>query len=492
MWGKSVTKKLMQTCHKLRTNRDGHFAVWFSLVAVPLVIGASIVVDLQNATANKASIKNALDTAVLAAVSNRQLSSEQTEAFAEQVFLENYTGAAKLDLEVFPSTDRVQMTATGAVSSTMGKLSGKGDMNVSVSSTAVMDKNNTICVLALATDLAESVRFIEGTQFSAKNCSVQSNSSHNTAILSNSLTTPSAKAFCAVGGASGPFDPYIRSQCSAITDPFVNRKPPAPGPCKPGSMFNPVHVDDLGERPPGSHNHKHSHGADGSHTHAHLADQTHHHVRVPMPRLTELGASPRTFNRLLDDYDDKLLSVEESQNYTGHSLTLNPGTYCGGLTIDGQNVVFRPGVYTMLDGPLTFKNRATARAEGVSFVMNGQNSVLTVETGSYVYVKAPNRGEMRGLAFYQVRNPFSTTYPNGINLIHSGGSLNVVGTLYFPTQAVDVFGDSELGASAPATSFIAHQVTFSDDVEANIRVDAAMAGLPPMEPTSDDGARLIE
>ena len=159
----------------------------------------------------------------------------------------------------------------------------------------------------------------------------------------------------------------------------------------------------LAARPPGTHNHTHKHGNDGRHAHEHLATNTHHHVNVPMPRITELGVTQTTFNRLQDDYDDRILSVEESQNYTGHSLVLQPGTYCGGLTVDGVDVEFRPGTYTMLNGPLTFKNRSSAIADGVTFVMDGYNSVLTVETGSEVFVKAPSRGDLAGLAFFQDR-----------------------------------------------------------------------------------------
>lgn len=475
-----------------KSDERGQFAVWFAVAALPLILGASMVIELQRTAKDGASVKNALDAAVLAAVSNQRLSSGQKIQYAKKVFNENYFGDAELKLTVVPTDGKVRMTAEGTVSTLFGELVGRKDMPVNQASTAVMDRNNTICVLAMASNMENSIRFIEGADFTGVNCSVQTNSNYDSAMLSASLTVPRANAFCSAGGAVGTFFPTVRSQCTPVTDPFVNRRPPAPGPCMASTYFNPVHQDNLGSNPPGTHDHSHSHGADGTHSHPHLANQTHHHVKVPMPRLTELGVNANTFSRLQGDYDDRLLSVEESMNYSGSARVLQPGTYCGGLTIDGQNVVFAPGNYIMLNGPLTFKNRAVARGDGVSFIMNGPNSVLTVETGSDVYIKAPSGGEMSGLAFYQVRNPQSTTYPDGINLIHSGGSLNVVGTVYFPTHAVDIFGNSELGAQSPATSFIAHQVTFSDDMTAVVEVDAARAGLPALQPSSDDGARLIE
>lgn len=484
-----IAKQLFQSYY---SDSRGQFAVWFAVAALPLILGVSMVIELQRTAKDGASVKNALDAAVLAAVSNQGLSHGQKKQYAKKVFNENYLGDAELNLTVFPTDGKVRMTADGSFSTLFGELVGRKEMPISAASTAVMDRNNTICVLAMASNLENSIRFIEGADFTGINCSVQANSNHDSAMLSSSMTVPRANAFCSAGGATGTFFPTVRSQCTPVTDPFVDVVPPQPGQCMPSTYFNPVHIDDLGTNPPGSHDHMHSHGADGSHSHPHLANQTHHHVKVPIPRLTELGVNANTFSRLQGDYDDKLLSVEESMNYSGNSRVLQPGTYCGGLTIDGQNVTFAPGNYIMLNGPLTFKNGAVARGDGVSFIMNGPNSVLTVETGSTVYVKAPAGGAMAGLAFYQVRNPQTSVYPDGINLIHSGGSLNVVGTVYFPTQAVDIFGDSELGAQSPATSFIAHQVTFSDDMTAVVEVDAARAGLPALQPSSDDGARLIE
>ena len=90
-----------------------------------------------------------------------------------------------------------------------------------------------------------------------------------------------------------------------------------------------------------------------------------------------------------------------SQNLTGSNVSLPPGTYCGGLTVDGQNVTFLPGNHIILDGPLTFRNGAEAMAIGVTFVMKGERSLLNIVSGSEVDVKAPAIGPLAGLAFFE-------------------------------------------------------------------------------------------
>ena len=74
------------------------------------------------------------------------------------------------------------------------------------------------------------------------------------------------------------------------------------------------------------------------------------------------------------------------------------------------------------------------------------------------------------------------TFPNGINELASGGELNVTGAVYFPTQTVEVKGNSVFGSNAPATSFIAYNVDFYGSPTINVSVDHQRAGLPPILP----------
>lgn len=209
--------------------------------------------------------------------------------------------------------------------------------------------------------------------------------------------------------------------------------------------------------------------------------------------ILQLGR--KRLQRLKTKFGDDLLDVGLSKNELSANQILFPGTYCGGLTVDTRNVTFMPGNYIMKDGALTIKNGADAYADRVTFIMHGNESVVTIEDGASLYLKAPKMGEMAGLAIVQDVGSIDgdrDTFPNGVNLIGSGGALNVIGAIYFPTQAIDISGDSAIGAQAPATSFIAYEVAFAGSTTANVRVDHVSAGLPPILPKSDDAARLVE
>lgn len=450
----------------------------------------------------------------MAAVSNNQATDAEKKDIAKEVFNTHYSGSMPLALVVTPSDGRVEMSAEGKLPTSISSAVGVNDIRIKEISIAEMNRENTICVLALSKKGKGQVRFLGETEFDSPSCSVQSNSQHVNGIVSTSSFKPIAKTFCSAGGASGQFTPAVRGECATIEDPYTNRNTPAPGACMPDSLFNSVPSNlfainanglDLPRNtnhthPPGFihwHTHQHCHGADACHSHEHTWHRDHHDTLNNINRLLQLGVNRQEYQRLLNDYDGRLLSVRESNNYTGPNKVLYPGTYCGGLTVDGSNVRFAPGTYIIKDGPLTFKNGAVATAMDVSFVFTGPESVLTIETGSYVTVKAPKRGPLAGLAFVESgksskNNLDAGLIPSGVNLLSSGGDLNVTGTLYFPTQALEVVGDSVLGAKAPATSFIAYQVTFAGETKASVSVDHIKGGIPPMLPRSDDGARLVK
>jgi hypothetical protein len=129
------------------------------------------------------------------------------------------------------------------------------------------------------------------------------------------------------------------------------------------------------------------------------------------------------------------------QNYSG--ATLSPGVYCGGISIDHDNVVFNPGLYILAGGGLTLKH-ATVSGNGVTFVntnapvANGGASNFApfdFDTNSEVSFSAMTTGALAGVLFYQ--DP-AAGLPgvDYTNYIGSSSSVTYNGTIYMPTQTL--------------------------------------------------------
>ena len=176
-------------------------------------------------------------------------------------------------------------------------------------------------------------------------------------------------------------------------------------------------------------------------------------------------------------------------------VTLQPGTYCGGLNLHAKNITFAPGEYVIKDGPLVFDSGTVAKGEEVTFVFAGRDASLQIDLGSTLDLSAPERGDLAGLVFAQyleAEHGAEATLPSAESVISSGGNLNLIGTAYLPTQKISFVGGSISAAQAPATSFIGYQLRIDDGAKINIAVDHLQAGLPPILPRSDESARLIE
>lgn len=444
-----------------RYKRDtlGQFAVTFALMGVPLVVATTFVIDYAAASSEKTSVKGALDAAVIAAVNNNSLTLSEKEAYAAKHFTENYGGKIQFELKSKASDNRVEMSAFGVSPVTVAATLGIDGVEIFERSAAEQTSENIICVLALAPFGDSTISFAGRVRFSAPSCSVHANSTNAEAIWSSPGLVPIAKSFCASGGASGNFQPYAKGDCASVADPYTNHRAPAPGPC------------------------------------VNLGTITDIRTAIGSQLSGENGGAAKTVKEVGGGSGGGGAVGAISENLTGSNVSLAPGTYCGGLTVDGQNVTFLPGNHIMLDGPLTFRNGAEAMASDVSFVMKGANSTLNVVSGAQVEVKAPSSGALAGLVFFQDvhHNPAEVgTLPNGINSLASGGDLNVTGTVYFPTQTVEVMGQSVFGSNAPATSFIAYDVDFYGSPTINVSVDHQRAGLPPIMPRTEDGARLVQ
>jgi hypothetical protein len=165
-------------------------------------------------------------------------------------------------------------------------------------------------------------------------------------------------------------------------------------------------------------------------------------------------------------------------NYTVGSditITLNPGTYCNGIsTTNGAVVTFSPGTYIIKGGGLNFSGGSTVTGTGVMFynTFGGGYSygAIQLNNGTNVTLTAPTTGTYAGILMFQ-----DPTVVGGAASSFSGGAVaKLTGALYFPTTALAYSN----GASAPYTIIVADSVTFTGGVQINSNYSSLPGGSP--------------
>ena len=120
-------------------------------------------------------------------------------------------------------------------------------------------------------------------------------------------------------------------------------------------------------------------------------------------------------------------------------VTLNPGTYCGGLILNGGNytVTFNPGTYAMT-GNMIVNGGASLVGNGVTFSFSSGS--LTMNGNSHVDLEAPTSGTYAGMLYLQSSTDSSTVILNGDT------SSAWQGTFYAPDAQLTLNGGNKSAA----------------------------------------------
>lgn len=131
----------------------------------------------------------------------------------------------------------------------------------------------------------------------------------------------------------------------------------------------------------------------------------------------------------------------------GQTITLQPGVYCGGITIsNGSNVTFNSGYYVLAGGNTLSISGGNVSGSGVSFYItkgtnagcgNGGNGQAVGITGANVTFTAPTSGDHEGFLFFEDRNCGNAC--NGANITGNGTS-SFDGALYFKNTSLNFAG----------------------------------------------------
>jgi Flp pilus assembly protein TadG len=163
----------------------------------------------------------------------------------------------------------------------------------------------------------------------------------------------------------------------------------------------------------------------------------------------------------------------------GSTLTLLPGTYCGGLTVSSySNVYFQPGIYYVTNGDLYLSsvNNVTCPTcttdNGVAIVLtqtSGNNADIggvriTSDNNITLNAGKTNTGAYTGVLFYQDRRVAagSMTSTSKIFTISSLNTVTLNGAIYFPNNRIDISSVNNVGTSSTGcTIWIGRYIKFS-------------------------------
>ena len=173
------------------------------------------------------------------------------------------------------------------------------------------------------------------------------------------------------------------------------------------------------------------------------------------------------------------------------SYTLNPGVYCGGITLKPQaDVTFRPGIYVIRNGTFEIQGGASANGEGVAFFFSGQNSPLIVRGGGNIDFKAPTDGDAAGFLFVDRTTPWNSTVYDAI--VQGGGRVKMEGILYAPQWRLNIGGNGDLNQESKFFAMIADSFYMEGNGKLYINPDAAEAGLPDLMPKIKNGPVITQ
>ncbi|MGI9352685.1 MAG: TadE/TadG family type IV pilus assembly protein [Rhizobiaceae bacterium] len=183
--------------------------------------------------------------------------------------------------------------------------------------------------------------------------------------------------------------------------------------------------------------------------------------------------------------------VKKNYFVTSGNITLQPGTYCGGIDIGGKaNVTFMSGIYIIKDGPFYLCSNATMTGQNVGFFFEGNKSFFEFCASTQVNLSAPKTGPMAGILFFEQRS--ATT--GRLFAISSKDAEKFEGTVYLPKGKLLVEKGSRLGQASNWTAIIANEVVVDSGpmLEINSNYGASDIPVPEGIEGKDGQIRLVK
>jgi len=380
-------------------------------MALPLFALMGGAVDYGNAVSVSSALQAASDAAVLAAASlPADASPDQRAGVAANLFSTNVAahGVTGATPEIRVEGNSISVSVSANVPTAFLQLMRINTIAVAVSaqSTYTVDSSAKACLLALDPESLNGIHIQGAGRVNYPACWAHTNSLQASAInAAGSNATAIGAGHCAVGGIAAPlgnFSPTPISGCQTISDPFA--------------MVS-------------------AYSSSGSYI-----------ASFATPAIPSNCAA----NNL---------------NLKKGSYRLDPGRYCGGLSIQAQaSVTFSPGIYIIDNGQFNVQSGANVSGSDVLFYFRGPNASLTIIGGGTVSLT----GRSSSSSYSSFLFIADATNWGGVSNIQGGGALNLEGILYMPTQTILVTGNGDVNGSSTYFGMVAKDFSFQGNGQFNL------------------------
>jgi Putative Flp pilus-assembly TadE/G-like len=136
-------------------------------------------------------------------------------------------------------------------------------------------------------------------------------------------------------------------------------------------------------------------------------------------------------------------SLNGNTGSSGNPYQLYPGTYCGGISVNGNATLhFNAGTYVLAGGGMNVNGNSTMTGTGVTFYNTsgtGGYGTIALNGNSQANFSAPTSGPLAGILFFQDRSIPKSAAGSTIN---GNSSSTFDGAIYFATTTVNFNGNS--------------------------------------------------
>lgn len=144
------------------------------------------------------------------------------------------------------------------------------------------------------------------------------------------------------------------------------------------------------------------------------------------------------------------ITFDTPQHFAGETV------YCGAIGLNADTT-FGPGIHYFKGATVTAGSNAAFNGDGVMLYFDDISTWDSTGSG-VVNIRAPRNGTYKGVAFFGTRQGSMSTFK-----IRGSKDYNVIGTMYLPTQRLEVYGTIDLNVSSRNGYVIAQQFFYQGD-----------------------------